>query len=58
VMARQLEVLTDCEVSDEDSTSSLLILDDQQDGRKSETFGNGCKPEGGGSIEGEPTAIK
>jgi acyl transferase domain-containing protein len=58
VMARQLEVLTDCEVSDEDSTSSLLIIDDPQDGRRSENFGNGHKPEVGASIEGEPTAIK
>jgi acyl transferase domain-containing protein len=58
LMARQLEVLTDCPVSDEDSTSSLLILDDQQGARRSEDFGNGHKPEVGASIEGEPTAIK
>ena len=32
VMARQLEVLTYCRVSDEDSTPSLLVLEDQRDG--------------------------
>ena len=58
LMARQLEVLTDFPVSEEDSTSSLLISDDQQGSRRSEALGNGHKPEVGVSIDGEPTAIK
>jgi acyl transferase domain-containing protein len=58
IMERQLEVLTYCQVSDEDSTPSLLILEDQGDGRRRESLDNGQKPEGKVSIEENLTEIK
>jgi acyl transferase domain-containing protein len=57
VMARQLEVLTYCQVSDEDSTPSLLILEDHNDGRRRESLGNEQKPESGASIEKDSNGI-